>query len=233
MEGLANSKNVDNYEILSYYYDKLLQDEEALSLWLKYIEEKPFKTVLELASGSGVLARILSNKGYDVVASDISEKMKEVALKNFDGEYLILNMTDYNLDRKFDLIVCIVDSINYLYEEELDSFFECAYRHLNDKGRIIFDMHSTKRLEEFKEEYIEEGYVDDVAYQWSIASDDIDKCLYEHFTFYTNDGMIQEHHQQNVFDISLIKDKMSDKFDVRIIENFVEDEKVLVIGEKK
>ncbi len=75
MEGSANSRNVSNYEMLAQYYDELLQDEEALSLWLKYIEEEKFKTVLELASGSGVMAGILKNKGYDVTASDISAEM--------------------------------------------------------------------------------------------------------------------------------------------------------------
>ena len=233
MEGSANSKNVSNYAMLAKYYDKLLQDEEALSLWLKYIEEKPFKTVLELASGSGVMTKILKNKGYDVTASDISSEMKDASKSNFDGEYLILDMTNYKLDRKFDLILCICDSINYLYTDELDKFFRCAYEHLNDNGRIIFDMHSLKRLEEFKEEYIEEGYVDDLPYQWSISSDEIEKCIYEHFTFYTPDGMIQEHHMQNVFDIKSLTSKMDEYFTYEVIEDFVKDEKVLIVGYKK
>ena len=233
MEGSANSKNVSNYVMLAKYYDKLLQDEEALSLWLKYIKEKPFKTVLELASGSGVMAKILKNKGYEVTASDISNEMKEASKSNFDGEYLILNMTDYKLDRKYDLILCICDSINYLYTDELDNFFKCAYEHLNDNGRIIFDMHSINRLEEFREEYIEEGYVDDLPYQWSISSDEIEKCIYEHFTFYTPDGMIQEHHMQNVFDIKSLTSKMDEYFTYEVIEDFVKDEKVLTVGYKK
>ena len=233
MEGSANSKNVNNYTVLARYYDELLQDEESLSLWLKYIEEVPFKSVLELASGSGVMAGILKSKGYDVTASDISVDMKEASKNNFDGEYLILNMTDYHLDKKFDLILCICDSINYLFLDELDSFFKCAYEHLNTNGRLIFDMHSTKRLQEFSEQYIEEGYIDDMPYQWSISSDDIDKCLYEHFTFYTKDGMIQEHHAQNVFEINEVKDIMNNYFDIRVIDDFVEDEKVLFIGKKR
>ena len=232
MEGSTNSKNVANYEYLAKYYDLLLQDEEALSLWLKYIENEKFNTVLELASGSGVMARILKDKGYDIVASDLSMQMKQVAKNNYDGPYLILNMIDYHLDRKFDLILCICDSINYLLQEELDAFFKCAYEHLNDNGRLIFDCHHINRLKEFKEGYIEEGYVDDMAYQWTIQSDDFDNSLYEHFTFYTNDGIILEQHHQSVFDIKTIKDKMINYFDINIIEDFVEDEKVLFIGRK-
>ena len=232
MEGSANSKNVSNYEVLAEYYDDLLQDEEALSYWLEYIESEPFNSVLELASGSAVMAGILKNKGYAVTASDISKQMKQAAVKNFDGEYLILNMIEYNLHKKYDLILCICDSINYLNPDELDSFFKCAYKHLNDNGRIIFDMHHKERLNEFKEQYIEEGYVDDIPYQWNIMADEFDKTISEHFTFYMNDVMIQEHHIQNVFDIDMIKDKMNKYFDYRIIEDFVEDEKILVVGRK-
>ena len=233
MEGSTKSKDVANYELLAKYYDALLQDEESLSLWLKYIEEVNFKSVLELASGSGVMAGILEkNKGYDITASDISYEMKEVSKNNYDGEYLILNMIDYHLDKKYDLILCICDSINYLFLDELDSFFKCAYEHLNNNGRIIFDMHSIKRIEEFAEQYIEEGYIDDIAYQWTISSDNLDKCLYEHFTFYTKDGMIQEHHAQNVFEIDEVKNIINKYFDIRVIDDFVLDEKVLFIGKK-
>ncbi len=216
--------------MLAGYYDELLQDEEALSLWLKYIEEEDFHSVLELASGSGVMAGILQKKGYDIIASDISPAMKKAAVKNFDGEYLLLNMTDYELGRKFDLILCICDSINYLYEDELDPFFECASKHLNKKGRLIFDMHHKERLNEFKEQYIEEGFVSNIPYQWTISCDEYDSIISEHFTFYTKDGMIQEHHTQNVFDLDNVKQKMEKYFKVKAIEDFVEDEKILIVG---
>lgn len=233
MERSTNNKSVANYEELAKYYDELLQDKEALSLWLKYIEEERFHSVLELASGSGVMAGILKNKGYDIVASDLSVSMKQVSKNNYDGEYQILNMIDYNLNRKFDLILCICDSINYLEIEELDSFFKCAHKHLNDQGRLIFDMHNEKRLDEFKQQYIEEGYVLNVPYQWTIMSDPIESLINEHFTFYTKDVMIQEHHTQNVFKVDIIKNKMKDLFETRIIDDFVEDEKILIIGKKK
>lgn len=232
MEGSTNNTNVANYEILAKYYDELLSNEEDLSLWIDYVKQKDCKDILELASGSGLLAKRLKQEGYSVIASDISKDMQEIAKNNFDGEYLLLNMTDYSLDRKFDLIICICDSFNYLYEEEIESFIKCAYNHLNDNGRLIFDMHSIKRLTEFKQEFIEEGYLNDVAYYWTINSDEIDNTINQHFTFYTKDGMIQEHHTQYVYDTNLINEYMSKYFKTVIIEDFIEDEKVLVIGEK-
>ena len=66
MERSENLKTLDNYERLAYYYEKLLEDDEAFSLWLEYIESYPAKKILELASGNGALANILKEKGYDV-----------------------------------------------------------------------------------------------------------------------------------------------------------------------
>ena len=232
MEG--SNKEVKEYEYLAKYYDYLLGDEEAFDFWLEYINAKDYHTVLELASGSGVLAGILKKQGKEVTASDISKEMKEVATNNFDGEYLILNMIDFDLHKKYDLILCVCDSINYLYEEELEKMFSTVYKHLNDGGRFIFDMHNPKRLEEFDEEYIEEGQIsDDVYYQWTINSDVFDRTVNEHFTFYTPEGMIQEQHTQNVFEPIMVKQTLENVgFDTTVINDFIEDEKILFIGTK-
>ena len=232
MEG--SNKEVKEYEYLAKYYDYLLGDEEAFNFWLEYINAKDYHTVLELASGSGVLAGILKKQGKEVTASDISKEMKEVATNNFDGEYLILNMIDFDLHKKYDLILCVCDSINYLYEEELEQMFKSVYKHLNDGGRFIFDMHNPKRLKEFDEEYIEEGQIDEnVYYQWTINSDTFDRTVNEHFTFYTPEGMIQEQHTQNVFEVDDVKNKLKNVgLESEVVMDFIEDEKILFIGTK-
>lgn len=232
MEG--SNKEVKEYEYLAKYYDYLLGDEEAFNFWLEYINAKDYHTVLELASGSGVLAGILKKQGKEVTASDISKEMKEVATNNFDGEYLILNMIDFDLHKKYDLILCVCDSINYLYDDELEQMFKSVYKHLNDGGRFIFDMHNPKRLKEFDEEYIEEGQIDEnVYYQWTINSDTFDRTVNEHFTFYTPEGMIQEQHTQNVFEVDDVKNKLENVgLESEVVMDFIEDEKILFIGTK-
>ena len=232
MEG--SNKEVKEYEYLAKYYDYLLGDEEAFNFWLEYINAKDYHTVLELASGSGVLAGILKKQVKEVTASDISKEMKEVATNNFDGEYLILNMIDFDLHKKYDLILCVCDSINYLYDEELEQMFKSVYKHLNDGGRFIFDMHNPKRLKEFDEEYIEEGQIDEnVYYQWTINSDTFDRTVNEHFTFYTPEGMIQEQHTQNVFEVDDVKNKLENVgLESEVVMDFIEDEKILFIGTK-
>lgn len=235
MERSENLKTLDNYERLAYYYEKLLEDDEAFSLWLEYIESYPAKKILELASGNGALANILKEKGYQILASDISKSMQSVAVKRYDLPYLILNMIDFKLDDKFDMILCVCDSINYLSDyEEMKRMFENVYEHLNEGGVFIFDMHHPQRLSEFKEEYIEEGYIDDVAYQWTILADQMTDELLENFIFYEKEGIVMENHCQKVFAIDKVRDLLkASQFEVKVYEDFIKDEKVLFIGEKK
>ncbi|MDD6005509.1 MAG: class I SAM-dependent methyltransferase [Firmicutes bacterium] len=236
MGGSVCFKDVKNYQALAKYYDELLQDVDSLDIWVQYIEKYiRGKNILELASGSGVMADYLKNKGYNVIASDISEEMKEAAKHNFDGEYLILDMRDYDLGKEFDLILCIVDSINYLESyDDLQRVFNTAYKHLNDGGALIFDMHHKERLFEFEEEYIEEGYVGNIPYQWTIESDIENQCLLEHFAFYENDGIVSENHIQHVFDYDKVIEVLENTgFSVNGYENFIENEKVLIVGVKK
>lgn len=230
----SSGKEVRSYDCLSRYYDYLLNDEDAYELWMKYIREKEFSDVLELAAGSAMLSKILKREGHNVIASDISEAMKTASLRNFDGEYLIIDMRDISIDRSFDLIVCAVDSINYLDECDLDKVFSSVYDHLKQGGRFIFDTHSPSRLDEFEDDYIEEGFLDDgTAYQWTIFADDLNGVIDQHFCFYFDDGPLEEHHIQHVFEADTLKTKLeSAGFSVRLIPDFIENEKMLVIAEK-
>ena len=45
--------------------------------------------------------------------------------------------------------------------------------------------------------------------------------------------MIEENHSQNVFDVDTIRRHMEPYFEIRVIDDFIEDEKLLIVGYKK
>lgn len=235
MVGSKNSKYVNNYDYLAYVYDDLLADRDAYRYWLEYLDRyTQGKRILELASGSGLMAQILKEKGYQVTASDINEHMLMASKRNYDGEYLILDMRNFRLNRTFDTIICICDSFNYLNDlKEVADTFTCVSRHLSKNGTFIFDMHAKERLDEFAQMYIEEGDINGLPYQWTIQSDRYLKEINEHFAFYLDDRTIEESHTQHVFDCDEIKaigEQLG--FKMILIEDFIEKEKILMIGEK-
>lgn len=224
------------YDNLAKYYDALVADDDACKMWEEFVNRhiKPCK-ILELACGSGEITHALYQDGYDILATDISASMiKELNKKYPDIKTKILDMNSFKLNDKYDSVICFCDSINYLedYHEMFDSVYDC----LNDHGIFMFDMHTQDRLEEFKEEYIEEGYLDDVAYQWTITT--YFNQIHQHFAFYTKDGILQEQHVQYVFDHQEVINYLEKLgFKVKVYTDFVTEgvtkgEKIFIKGEK-
>ncbi len=156
------------YERFAEVYDKITPDEfyaEYYDFILKILKEmnyKPKKT-LDLACGTGRLAKIFLDEGYDIEGLDISEKMLEIAKSRAKNlKVYQSNMIDFNLGKKYDLIVCTYDSINYILQEaSLQKCFNSVSKHLNQEGVFIFDMNSVfkinKVLPEYKADYYDFG----------------------------------------------------------------------------
>ena len=89
---------------------------------------------------------------------------------------------------------------------------------------------------EFEDEYIEEGYLDDIPYQWTITS--YFNQIHQHFAFYCDNSVLQEQHVQYVFDSNEVIDYLKQKgFKVKVYTDFVLDgiqngEKIFIVGEK-
>ena len=224
------------YESLANYYDALVKDDEATLKWCNFVEKNAKgKKVLELACGSGEISNELLKRGYDILATDISESMLSKLKQKYPYiKTKQLDMNDFKFDDKFDTIICLCDSINYLSDYRL--MFRNVYDSLVTGGIFMFDMHSQDRLEEFKEMFIEEGYILNVPYQWTIISNE--NMIHQHFAFYQEDGIIQEQHVQYVFKPQEVIDELKKlNFKIKIYTDFDQEgiktgEKIFFVGEK-
>ncbi|MFV0380242.1 MAG: methyltransferase domain-containing protein [Anaerorhabdus sp.] len=188
------------YKEVAPFYHSLFYDKKAIEDWVTITTENiAGNNILECACGLGDVAAILKKRGKNIIASDQSEEMGKQVKKLYPNlEFIQMDMTNFTVEKCFDGIICYCDSINYLKNiNELKLFLTQAYDHLNVNGKLIFDMHTMLRLEEFKLEYIEEGVVNDVDYLWSIIAKD--KNLIHNFVFYTDSKTIYENHVQYVF----------------------------------
>ena len=229
------------YHDLADYYDDLVKDEEATMRWADLTESvlgKQRKKILELACGSAEISLELSLRGYSVLATDLSQDMLNKAKAKNKAENLRfepLNMISFDLNERFDAVLCYCDSINYLSDlSEVKSMFHSVRKHLNEGGIFIFDMHTPDRLQEFNEEFIEEGMIDDVPYQWTIVTQD--DQIHHHFAFWKDGKVMQEFHVQHVFDLDeVLKLLHEEGFTTEVIVDFDQDqnapgEKYFIIG---
>ena len=110
---------------------------------IKKVYQFDFKSVLDVSCGTGELIRNLYSRKYVVVGSDISENMISIARKRSTAEkidFFVEDMADIKLNRKFDIVVCSFDSINYIINQDhLQRVFVNIYKHLNEGGYFVFD----------------------------------------------------------------------------------------------
>lgn len=222
------------YNVLAKYYDGLVKDEEATKAWVDLIDaHMNGKNILELACGSGEITLALAKEGYVIEASDLSEAMIEEAKKKEESDkvnFFVMDMCQFDLQKKYDGVLCLCDSINYLLrEEQIQSMIESVYAHLKEDGVFIFDMHTPDRLYEFEEEFYEEGIVEGHEYSWSISSED--DCIYHNFMFYDEEANASlEQHVQKVYSTQFMDSVLSPYFTYEIYTDFTQ--KGICEGEK-
>ncbi len=100
--------------------------------------------VLELACGTGRIAIPLAKKGFQVVGLDAMPSMLEQAKKKSKGldiEWIHGDARDFELHKKFGVILFPFNSLAHLYDlESISGCFACVRKHLIDDGRFIIDM---------------------------------------------------------------------------------------------
>ena len=164
------------YNNMALVYDELMDDVDYEG-WYKYIErifhkysKKP-ESILEMACGTGNLSYCLAKNGYDLTCFDISDDMLSIAsnkLYEFNNVTILKqNMVDFNIYKKFDCILSICDSINYIVsEEDLVKTFNRVRQHLREDGIFIFDINSYYKLEKIIGNNIFLEDREDIFYTW-------------------------------------------------------------------
>lgn len=188
---------MDAYIGFAYIYDKLMQDVDYAN-WMEFIKKimlaydrKPHE-VLEMGCGTGNFTDLLCKEGYNVTAFDLSEDMLSVAYNKLDSyrniQFLKQNMTDFCINKKFDTIISVCDSVNYITEySDLEKTFDNVYAHLDSNGIFIFDINSYYKLEHIigSNIFVEDN--EEVFYVWENDFNEIDNTCEFYITFFVKE----------------------------------------------
>ncbi len=140
-----------SYEKLDRFYDAAMGDRTEMASYIRRLirRHKPrARTLLELACGTGAILKILA-KSYDVVGLDLSPSMLSIARKKLPQvKFFQRNMVSFDLGRKFDVIICVFDSINHVLEfADWQKIFRNAAQHLEEDGLFLFDINTKAKLD--------------------------------------------------------------------------------------
>lgn len=138
------------YELFAPFYDAVNGEPEELSkeiLASLRAHAPAASRVLELGCGTGAILAGLGS-GYAVTGIDFSPAMIDVARRRVPGgEFHIADITNFTLGATFDVVLCVLDTLNHVTTVEgWRSVFELAASHLVPGGLFIVDINTIGRV---------------------------------------------------------------------------------------
>lgn len=214
------------YDVFLEYYDKIvrsinnpLEDEVEFLIEDCIKEYKPeTKTILETACGTWEVARELIKKKYKVIGLDINKKMLKKAEQNLDIKNLVLaDMTDFDLWKTFDTVLCNYNSICHLLKwKQWQDFFEMVNIHLKKEWLFIFDINTIYEFDSITNDFAQfynfnndtvclEMQKKDWIYEWIVK-------IFKKSDKNNSYDLIEEIVRENSFPINKIKNELKEKW---------------------
>jgi SAM-dependent methyltransferase len=147
---------VPSYDRLARFYDAIMDDPLPRAAHVKDCIERyrpEPESILELACGTGSILECLGSVPHRTGLDISPEMLAEARTKLHDVEFVEGNMTSFALGRRFDVVICVFDSLNHLLDfAEWESTFEAVQEHLTDGGLFVFDVNTLGELHRIGEE---------------------------------------------------------------------------------
>ncbi|MEN6553922.1 MAG: methyltransferase domain-containing protein [Methanobacterium sp.] len=220
------------YKKFAGYYDKIYEklDHKMESEFIKGVANKyggnETNSLLDIACGTGRHAYFLKDN-FEIIGVDINEEMLEIAREKVpDVEFLNGDMKKLDLERKFDVVICMFSAMNYnVTLEELKLTLTNFYNHLNKGGVLIFDLGINK------ENWVEGHLSVDTVVEGDLKIARISKAHLENGVLNSNfiflvkeNGKIDfdiDEHKLGIFEIEKVNELMEDiGFETVIYSNF-------------
>lgn len=143
------------YCAFSEFYDEFMQDvqynkraEYILSLFEKF-DIKP-SLLLDVACGTGEFSKEFSQKGIDVIGTDISPEMLSKAREKCpENLFLLQSAEELDLYGTVDGAVCLMDSLNHITDYEvLKKAFKKISLFLEPQRLFVFDINTIYKHKE-------------------------------------------------------------------------------------
>lgn len=135
------SKSAQYYDEIYASIDKDYAAEASKAhAFIQQHKQSKGKLLLDVACGTGLHASLLS-KHYQVEGLDLDAKMLAVAKKKHPKlRFHQGDMADFDLNRKFDVIVCLFSSIGYVKTKaRLQKAIKTMSRHLMPGGVLLVE----------------------------------------------------------------------------------------------
>ncbi|ALG49507.1 class I SAM-dependent methyltransferase [Clostridium perfringens] len=187
-----------SYKMMAKVYDELIYEdvnyeniaEYALSKCDKYNINK--EMYLDLACGTGNVGVHVGKSFKENYFVDLSQDMlieadKKLREHRVRGKIVCQDMCELELNRKFDLITCVLDSTNYILDDEsVENYLRGVYNHLKEDGLFVFDINSYYKISEVLGNNVYTYDSEELFYAWENIFED--EIVEMNLNFFVKDG---------------------------------------------
>lgn len=155
VQAVVSYSEMASYEKFAPFYDavngepreRILQILDAIA---SYVPDAT--SVLELGCGTGAVLVGLGS-GLSLTGIDETEEMLAYARRRCPtARFIRGDITSFSLPEKFDVIVCVYDTLNHVMTfDGWRSVFDGVRNHLTEGGLFIFDVNTVGRLRDLGE----------------------------------------------------------------------------------
>ncbi|OOB76424.1 SAM-dependent methyltransferase [Clostridium haemolyticum] len=212
------------YKEFAHIYDRLIYGDIDYAKWAKVIMKicenynLSKEDYLDLACGTGNMTKELAKAFKHTWAVDMSQEMlteaeEKMRKEKIKAKLVCQDISNLKLNKKFDLITCVLDSTNYILEvEDLKRYFSSVKDHLKEDGLFIFDINSYYKLTNILGNNIYNYDEDDVVYIWEnlLEEDIVDMYI----TFFIKSGdmykRFDEEHRERAYTEEFLEKLLND-----------------------
>jgi len=134
-------------------YDRFIQRESPLPPgFLRLVRSYNPRSIVEFGCGTGSVAIGLGLAGFKVIGVDISSHMlrearQKIGKTKIDVQFILADIIDINLKRKFDILLCLGNTVPLIYRlKDARKLFRNFARHLNPGGSLIIQQLNYDRI---------------------------------------------------------------------------------------
>ena len=227
---------VDPYVVLARIYDQIMSHVDY-SRWVDFAlniltdnglpetDDSP-PHLLECACGTGTVAGMLALRGHRVDAFDLSPDMIKVAESKVGSMmnspcFRVLDFARLDAVDRYDAVLCLYDSVNYILEPHLiEDFFSRVRLSLKMNGLFLFDActeyNSNVHFSSKEQQESGEGFSYDRVMRY------IHREMIQENTFYirldSEPGRVyKEIHRQRIYSLQTLRDILT-KSGMKILE---------------
>ena len=134
--------------IFDAMYQTFIDYDEEHHFYNNLIKENNCKTILEIGSGTGNLAKRFQENHQQYIGLDYSKSMIVIAKeRNENCHFIHGDMRDFQLETPVDSILITGRSTSYMItNEDINNTFESIYKNLTSSGIVIFDFIDANRF---------------------------------------------------------------------------------------